>query len=261
MKIITTHINKGGTGKSTISYNFASWIAERKNKKVLLVDGDHSCNLSFSFPDTGKSSVLDIFQNNEVELYPIYKNLDLLKGSKNLKDDFLDLKSKQNNCMIMFMWIADNIKRLEQYDYMIIDTHNEPSLVTNNFIAVSDIVLGVSEPSRNGFRAWLDLEDTIDVLKSNLVDVRTRESYVTTEPYLIGNRLEHNTSSSKYFLDIIEKDPRYLGMIQKKELLAKSLLENVNIFSRNDKTQKEHKAFYENTEAVFNRIIDLVDKK
>lgn len=42
----------------------------------------------FSFPDTGKSSVLDIFQNNEVELYPIYKNLDLLKGSKNLKDDF-----------------------------------------------------------------------------------------------------------------------------------------------------------------------------
>ena len=31
MKIITTHINKGGTGKSTISYNFASWIAERKN--------------------------------------------------------------------------------------------------------------------------------------------------------------------------------------------------------------------------------------
>ena len=34
MKIITTHINKGGTGKSTISYNFASWIAERKNKKA-----------------------------------------------------------------------------------------------------------------------------------------------------------------------------------------------------------------------------------
>ena len=101
----------------------------------------------------------------------------------------------------------------------------------------------------------------ISLLKSNLVDVRTRESYVTTEPYLIGNRLEHNTSSSKYFLDIIEKDPRYLGMIQKKELLAKSLLENVNIFSRNDKTQKEHKAFYENTEAVFNRIIDIVDKK
>lgn len=261
MKIITIHINKGGTGKSTISYNLASWIAEKENKKVLLVDGDHSCNLSFSFPDTGKSTVLDIFQNKEVELYPINKNLDLLKGSKDLRDDFLDLKSKQNNCMIMFMWIADNLDKLEKYDYMIIDTHNEPSLVTNNFIAVSDIVLGVSEPSRNGFRAWLDLEDTIDVLKSELLDVLTRKSYVNTEPFLIGNRLEHNTNSSKYFLDIIEKEPRYLGMIQKKELLAKSLLENTNVFSRDSKIQEQHKEFYKNTEAVFSRILDKVNNK
>ena len=261
MKIITIHINKGGTGKSTISYNLASLIAEKENKKVLLVDGDHSCNLSFSFPDTGKSTVLDIFQNKEVELYPINKNLDLLKGSKDLRDDFLDLKSKQNNCMIMFMWIADNLDKLKQYDYMIIDTHNEPSLVTNNFIAVSDIVLGVSEPSRNGFRAWLDLEDTIDTLKNELVDIRTRESYVSTEPFLIGNRLEHNTNSSKYFLDIIEKEPRYLGMIQKKELLTKSLLENINIFSRDSKTQEQHKEFYQNTEAVFSRILDKVNNK
>lgn len=261
MKIITIHINKGGTGKSTISYNLASWIAEKENKKVLLVDGDHSCNLSFSFPETGKSTILDVFQNKEVELYPINKNLDLLKGSKDLRDDFLDLKSKQNNCMIMFMWIADNLDKLEKYDYMIIDTHNEPSLVTNNFIAVSDIVLGVSEPSRNGFRAWLDLEDTIDVLKSELLDVLTRKSYVNTEPFLIGNRLEHNTNSSKYFLDIIEKEPRYLGMIQKKELLAKSLLENTNVFSRDSKIQEQHKEFYKNTEAVFSRILDKVNNK
>ena len=94
-----------------------------------------------------------------------------------------------------------------------------------------------------------------------MLDVLTRKSYVNTEPFLIGNRLEHNTNSSKYFLDIIEKEPRYLGMIQKKELLAKSLLENTNVFSRDSKIQEQHKKFYKNTEAVFSRILDKVNNK
>lgn len=259
MKVLTVHINKGGTGKSTISYNFSNWLASKKNKKVLLVDGDHSCNLSYSFDEKEGSSVLDIFENNSVEFIKINENLDFLKGSRNLRDDYLDLKSKQNNSMIMFMWIADNYSKLEKYDFIIIDTHNEPSLITNNFIAVSDIVLGVSEPSRNGFRAWLDLEETVDELKSQLINVVTRETYVSTEPFLIGNRLEHNTNTSKYFLDIIEKEPKYLGMVQKKELLAKSLLENIDIFSMDVKTQNEHKTFYENTDRVFNNILNELE--
>lgn len=33
MKIITVNVNKGGTGKSTISYNLAKYMTERKIKK------------------------------------------------------------------------------------------------------------------------------------------------------------------------------------------------------------------------------------
>lgn len=255
MDIITVHINKGGTGKSTISYNLANWIAEKKNKKVLLIDGDHSCNLSYSFPNVGEETIINIFEGKPAKIYPVAKNLDFIKGSQNLKDDYLKLKDKQNNCMLMFMWIADNMATLEQYDYIIIDTHNEPSLVTNNFLAVSDMVLGVSEPSRNGYRAWLELKSTIEQLKTILVDIRTRESYVTTKPYLIGNRVEHNTTSSKEFLETIESEPDFLGMVQKKELLAQSLLKNENIFAYDEKIIKSHELFYNNVEAVFNKIL------
>lgn len=255
MDIITVHINKGGTGKSTISYNLANWIAEKKNKKVLLIDGDHSCNLSYSFPNVGEETIINIFEGKPAKIYPVAKNLDFIKGSQNLKDDYLKLKDKQNNCMLMFMWIADNMDTLEQYDYIIIDTHNEPSLVTNNFLAVSDMVLGVSEPSRNGYRAWLELKSTIEQLKTILVDIRTRESYVTTKPYLIGNRLEHNTTSSKEFLETIESEPDFVGMVQKKELLAQSLLKNENIFAYDEKIIKSHELFYNNVEAVFNKIL------
>lgn len=260
MKIITVNINKGGTGKSTISYNLANWIAEKKNKKVLLIDGDHSCNLSYSFSNLGEENILNIFKGKPAKIYPVSDNLDFIKGSKNLKDDFLKLKDRQNNCMIMFMWFADNMESLEKYDYVIIDTHNDTSLVTSNFLAVSDMVIGVSEPSRNGYRAWLELKATIEHLKSELVDVRSRESYITTKPYLIGNRVEHNTNSSKEFLETLEDEPDFIGMIQKKELLAQSLLKNENIFSYDKKTIKNHELFYNNIETVFDKILSKIDR-
>lgn len=264
MKIITVNINKGGTGKSTISYNLSKYLSGRKNKKVLLVDGDRSCNLSYSFDNLGDSTVADIFNKKTIEIYPIGSNLDIIQGSKYLEDNSLHLSSRQNNCMIMYSWILDNQERLDKYDYMIIDTHNDDSLVTSNFLAIADIVLGVSEPSRNGFRAWLELQDTIEYLKSELVDLRSRETYVNAVPYLISNRVDHIGNSSKDFLEISQKDPNYIGMIQKKELLAKSLLDDISIFERQDKMtlkeQNKHESFYTNISIIFDTIIEKADK-
>lgn len=265
MKIITVNVNKGGTGKSTISYTLAKWLTLVENKRVLLIDGDRSCNLSYSFSGVGESSILDIFNKTgqPVEFYNVGKNLDFIKGSEHLEDNELDLKSRQNNCMLLFMWIADNIDKLKGYDYVVIDTHNDTSLVTYNFLSVADIVLGVSEPSRNGFRAWLELEETLDYLKTEIVDVVTRQTYVTATPYLIANKVDHMGSSSKQFLEMVELQQNYLGMIQKKELLAKTLLEDKSIFemqetmSKSEKTR--HEKFYENIDNIFKKIKNIVD--
>ena len=265
MKIITVNVNKGGTGKSTISYTLAKWLTQVKGKKVLLIDGDRSCNLSYSFSGIGTSSILDIFNKKDpIEIYNVGEKLDFIKGSKQLEDDELDLKSRQNNCMLLFMWIADNMERLKDYDYMIIDTHNDTSLVTKNFLAVADIVLGVSEPSRNGFRAWLELEETVDNLSLELIDVISRQTYVTATPYLIANKVDHIGSSSKQFLEMVELQPNYLGMIQKKELLAKSLLEDKSIFEMqegmNANERTKHEGFYANVDTIFEKIINITNE-
>lgn len=261
MKIITVHINKGGTGKSSISFNLAKWLAEERNKNVLVVDGDHSQNLSFSFPKFEGDSVYDVFEGKDVSFANVSGTLDLLKGSNLLKESTLDLKSRQNNVMIFFMWIADNYEKLKKYDYMVIDTHNDKSLITYNFLAVADIVLGVSEPSRNGFRAWYELQQTIDHLKETVVNPITRKSYITCEPYLIANKIEHIGNSSKQFLETVETEEDYLGMIQKKELMAKSLLQNESIFEmRNKMTSREldiHSNFYDSIDNLFCKIATL----
>lgn len=262
MQIVTININKGGTGKSTFSYNFSKWLSSRKNKKVLLIDGDSSCNLTYSFKELGTSSIYDVFKGGGFEIYPVDKNMDFIKGSEFLTDEDLELRKKQNNCLILFMWFADNIEMLSKYDYVIIDTHNDASLVTSNFIAVADAVIGVSEPSRNGYRAWLELKETINRLKSEVVDIMTRKSYIQAVPYLIGNKIEHIGRSSREFLDIIANDPGLVGIIPKKELLAKSLLSDKSIFELQDEMssaeKKRHRKFYEHIEEVFEKIINTI---
>ncbi|WP_368661275.1 ParA family protein (plasmid) [Bacillus cereus] len=264
MKIITVNINKGGTGKSTVSYTFAKWLTQVKKKKVLLIDGDHSCNLSYSFSCDSPTSILGVFTKENVEIHNVGENLDFIRGSEHLEDNTLDLKSKQNNCMLLYMWIADNIEKLQGYDYMVIDTHNDTSLVTSNFLAVADIVLGVSEPSRNGFRAWLELGETINYLKKELVDIMSRQTYVTATPYLIANKVDHISNSSKQFIDMAKEQPNYIGMIQKKELLVKTLLEDTSIFEMKEKMSKKekerHEKFYDHIDEVFTKVIEIADK-
>lgn len=262
MKIITVNINKGGTGKSTFSYNFARWLSRLKKKRVLLIDGDSSCNLSYSFNHKSDKTIFDIFKNGDFELLKIDDNLDFINGSNQLTDDFLDLRKRQNNCLIMFMWIADNIEVLSNYDYIVIDTHNDSSLVTSNFIAVADMVLGISEPSRNGYRAWLELQGTVDNLKKEIVDIMTRKSYIQAEPYLIGNKIEHIGKTSKEFLETITQDGRFLGYLPKKEVLAKSLLLDQDIFEQQEDMSSSERArnrlFYKNIEQVFERILENI---
>ena len=45
MEIITFAAIKGGVGKTTLSYNFAEYLAD-SGAKVLMIDLDHQCNLS-----------------------------------------------------------------------------------------------------------------------------------------------------------------------------------------------------------------------
>lgn len=262
MKIITVNINKGGTGKSTFSYNFSKWLSLKKNKKVLLIDGDSSCNLTYSFRHLKEKSIFDIFQTGEVDINHIEENLDFIKGSELLNDDILELRKRQNNCLILFMWISDNLKIISNYDYIIIDTHNDSSLVTSNFISIADSVIGVAEPSRNGFRAWFELQQNIDHLKSEIVDVLTRKSYVQAEPYLIANKIEHIGNTSKEFLNAVSKENRFLGSIPKKELMAKSLLLDKSIFEQQENMKpsevKKHQKFFDNIDKLFNKVLDTI---
>lgn len=272
MRIGSVNIDKGGTGKSTVIYNYAYYLA-KNNFRVLLLDGDESCNLTLSFPKAVSSgyetSIADIFLNNNVSILNVDTNIDLIPGSPLANDDKLDLKSKQNNCMLLYMYIADHYEEFNKYDYILIDTHNDASLLTKNCIATSDVTIAVCDPSKNGYRAWKQLNKTIDTLKSELIDVMSRKSYVSVEAYLIANMINfvgNNVDNvSKTFLDTVIQDERYIGLIPRKTLIANTLMANKSIFDAYEemsaKDKMKNTKFFENIENLFAEITKIIDGK
>jgi len=232
------------------------------------VDGASECNLTQAFNVTSTKTMYDIFTTGEYEIVPIKKNLSLIRGDERLNDAQLDLASRNHKYLQFFMWLADHYDDLaQQFDVIIIDTHNDESLVTANFIAVSDIVLAVSDASKNGYRAWLQLKRFVDDIKSEAIDVITRKSYVTATPYIIGNNIKlfgnHVSDTAKQFLAVMEEDPAYLGTIFYKELLAKSLVYDQSVFEQyqqmTPKEQEKHQNFYDNITYVYQHILDVLE--
>lgn len=137
MKIQTTNLGKGGGGKTTDTFNEGDWLARVKGLRTLLIDGAWECNLTRTFDVKCEKTVYDIFTTGEYEIVPISENLSLICGDERLTDEQLDLASRNNKYLQLFMWFSEHYEELEaQFDVILIDTHNDESLVTANFIAV-----------------------------------------------------------------------------------------------------------------------------
>ncbi|WP_240321736.1 ParA family protein [Streptococcus intermedius] len=90
-KIYTTNIKKGGVGKTTITFNSAFFLVEKKNKRVLLIDMDDSCNLTKRFSDyyqepiPREATVAEFFTGTgKPSPLSIQEGMDLIAGAEGL---------------------------------------------------------------------------------------------------------------------------------------------------------------------------------
>lgn len=266
MKILTDNIEKGGTGKTTITHNLAGYSASVKGLRVLLIDQDKSKNLSSRFSNilqqkhlTAENTINNLYLGKEVRPLNLMENIDILISADGLNKMDSYIKDQPNNRLILFSWIVQNHQELEKkYDLIIIDTHNDTDLLVQNAWAISDVILGISDPSRDGFEALQALGVEIEKLRSALTDVRTGEQYMIAKYYQIGNKVEHNTKSSKEFKEMFFDVPNYLGYIQKKELMHTTSLDQVFIsdYAKDRKTYHDNKSFFVATYALFDVVLN-----
>jgi virC1 protein len=265
MKIITFEAIKGGVGKTTLTYNFGSFLA-RTGNKVLLLDLDHQCNLSeiYHVIDTD-TNVGNIFtRSGEVKIHDVAPNISLIAGNLHLDDIERSLENQTSKNMLLYLWLADNYNKLnlDQFDYLLIDCHPDFSTATKNAIIISDVVLSPITPSEHGYLAKFNLESRIEELRKEAIDFATRKTYVTAEVLFLLNRIRPNTRSSRELTRKTETDESIIATIPERELFNRSTLDHQDIFKLLDNPDvlTHQRKFKDEIEAIFKQIAERISK-
>lgn len=143
VKIINFCNQKGGCGKTTLSFNFAKMLSNR-GERVLVIDNDTQGNLSYSllkneYPPRDSSTLIHL--GKEVEPIEVKENLFCIGSDEALAD--IDKKT----AIEVFFNLRDGIRKLINkygFTYVIIDS--PPSLGTvfiSGLIASNNIVIPV----------------------------------------------------------------------------------------------------------------------
>jgi len=171
MKKIVFFNTKGGTGKTTICYNYGWYIAEKRNKRVLFLDFDPQANLFQAFHKglavkDGKNLenlIVNYVKKQEINfkdyVIKINSNIDILPSSNNISlieeylTDYLLTRTHDENKVYQAMNRNMIIKKvLEQYispkdyDYVIIDSQPNYSLLSTTSIIYAKNILMVLKP-------------------------------------------------------------------------------------------------------------------
>lgn len=267
-KIVSFAIQKGGSGKSTHCYNLAYYCDRILNKKVLAIDVDYQCSISETFGHIGiENSSVNIFEGGEVDIIKITDNIDLIPAHPSLQTtpEKLRVQGRQNVYFILEDWLIDNYDRIKHYDYIFIDTHPDISSVTKNAIVVSDIQLGFVDPSSHGYNSIPKSMGSLETLKEETKDRRTKEIVVTAELLLIANRIKNNEKVSRDLLESLEGLENNFGVIENKSLYNHSTYYKTPVVEYLERPEvlkvKGNKEFKKRFMYMYDKIMKKIDSK
>lgn len=140
-EIITFYQFKGGVGKSTFSVNVPVCLSRYHEKKVLVVDLDPQGNTTsgFGIDKDDHKTLFDVIKG-DIDISNVIvklKDVDLIPSNEVMKGLETFLVHEQ---ISRESFISDILRKLTEYDYIILDCPGAFGLVTINSLVASDYV-------------------------------------------------------------------------------------------------------------------------
>jgi chromosome partitioning protein len=189
-KVLTVNNLKGGVGKTTVATNLAT-ILGAMGKSVLLVDIDPQANATTAFIDTdrldnltGIKELIDIYiskraptteeiKESIVDIeYSGYK-IDLLPSKISLSKSVEHLRTVSHTTVFKLDSLLKKIK--DDYDYIIIDTPPNASLIMQMALYATDSILAVTIPEQFPVNSMIELFEEIESVKEEIEEYRGKE--------------------------------------------------------------------------------------
>ncbi|WP_419154719.1 ParA family protein [Weissella minor] len=263
MKTIAFLTEKGGSGKTTQSYNFAEYLAHTGNS-VLLIDIDQQESLSselYGIQTTDGTSV-NFFRNVPIQTHKINDRLDFIPSSLAIDLVETELMPKDLRALTLTFWFEDHGQELMKYDYIIFDCHPDFKTVNQNVAAFCDVIVSPLEPSQFGIAAKQKIETRFRWLQEQIVNPATRETLINTKLVFINNLVDIRNTDSKMLVEKSENDGDIVATLPKKQLFAQSIRQNYPVVKMyEDKNlrnthEKFFKKFFNAYEALKKSIDD-----
>jgi chromosome partitioning protein len=222
MKKVVFYNTKGGTGKTTMCYNYGWYLAEKRNKKVLFLDFDPQINLvqSFNFKKQVKEFSFEKFilkylhkepVNFADYLIKISDNIDLLPSTNNMSlleeylTDYLLERTFKDNKLYQAVNRNKLIKRILDeyigdygYDYILIDSQPNYSLLSTTSIIFAKNIVVTLKPEMFSF---IDIKYLIKIIDNINTKFKTDVKLVC----MMINAYEKKKKISDIIIDKLEK--------------------------------------------------------
>lgn len=236
--------NKGGVGKSLISQLISTYLAFKKNLKVLVLDFDPQGNMSYRFlkdtrirdmsnykppihPDydpedddwNGKSSALDMWTENPVVPYPTdLDSLDILPSDAALIRDIENFEySKSLDEIVQRPFDFFNMPEFIEcgYDLVLIDTPPAKGPLTQSAIRAATHVLIPLELSNKSLQGLAGMVDLVN--RQNVYRPANKQAKIIG---LLKNKVDYNKRGPQ---------TRIIETIKANNILQPLLIEEVEI--------------------------------
>lgn len=171
-KIVSFSNQKGGVGKTTSCVNISAQIANKANKRVLMIDMDPQGNATSGLglqKSKIKKTIYDVIIGRcditEAIIKTKFKNLSVIPATIDLAGAELELYDLEDNSSgeVATNFLKDAINKIkDQYDYIFIDCPPSLGMLTVKALSISD---GVVIPMQCEFYSLEGMSQLFNTIK------------------------------------------------------------------------------------------------